>query len=322
MRDAFIAELTEIARRDPSTMLVTADLGFGVLANFAKEMPGQYINVGVAEQNMAGIAAGLALDGHRVFTYSIGNFPTLRCVEQIRNCICYHNLPVTVVTVGGGFAYGPLGFSHHATEDVAVMSALPGMRVMSPNDPLEAIACTAFAGVADGPSYLRLGRNSDRQLHRNADVRISEGKLVRVAGAAQSSIAIIGGCGALDVAVDAAALLAAAGTTVSVWSSPFITPFDSRTVERLARDTDAVVTMEEHSLYGGLGTRVAHAMAAIPGARAQHIAVGVPPLPQHQVGDQTFMRDQVGLDARSAAERIMLACPRGLAVSDEVSKAV
>ena len=130
MRDAFVERLSELAAEDPRICLITGDLGFGVLDDFARHFPDQYINAGVAEQNMTAIAAGMALEGHVVFTYSIGNFPTLRCLEQIRNDVCYHNANVTIVAIGGGFSYGVLGMSHHATEDIAIMRALPEMTVV------------------------------------------------------------------------------------------------------------------------------------------------------------------------------------------------
>ena len=132
MRDAFVAELIAIARSDSRVMLLTGDLGFGVLTPFADAFPRQFVNVGVAEQNLTGLATGLALSGHVVFTYSIGNFPTLRCLEQIRNDVCYHDANVKVVAIGGGFSYGALGVSHHATEDLAIMRALPAMTDLLP----------------------------------------------------------------------------------------------------------------------------------------------------------------------------------------------
>src|SRR5215472_10399304 len=142
MRDAFIEALFDLAAHDRRIMLLVGDLGFGVVTRFKTELPDQFVNVGVAEQNMAGLAAGLALSGRIVFTYSIANFPTIRCLEQIRNDICYHDCDVKIVAVGGGLAYGSLGMSHHATEDIAVMRALPNMTVLAPNDPLEAAAAT------------------------------------------------------------------------------------------------------------------------------------------------------------------------------------
>lgn len=311
MRDAFVAELTRLAETDPSVMLVTGDLGFGVLTEFARRFPGQYLNAGVAEQNMAGLAAGLALEGRRVFTYSIANFPTLRCLEQIRNDICYHDLPVTVVSVGGGFAYGPLGFSHHATEDVAIMGALPGLRVMAPNDPDEARACTTLAGTLPGPSYLRLGRNGEKPLHGGRAVSVHEGRLIHVSGAEDAAVAILGGCGALDVAIEGHARLQEAGVDASVWSSPFLEPFDRESVARLANKARWIVTTEEHASLGGLGTRCAHVIASLPASRARHLGVGLPRTTHKHVGDQRFMRAQAGLTAERVVQAVR-ACVDGL----------
>ena len=142
MRDTFVRTLIEIAKADKDVHLLTGDLGFGVLKPYWEQLPEQFTNVGIAEQNMTGIAAGMALSGKKVFTYSIGNFPTLRCLEQIRNVCAYHDANVKIVCVGGGFVYGSLGMSHHATEDLAIMRALPSMVVMAPGDLTEAAACT------------------------------------------------------------------------------------------------------------------------------------------------------------------------------------
>ena len=137
MRTAFVRALMKAACENPRVVLLTGDLGFAVLDEFRANCPRQFYNVGVAEQNLAGVAAGLALSGHIVFTYSIGNFPTLRCLEQVRNDICYHQADVKIVTVGGGLAYGSLGMSHFATEDLAILRALPELTVVAPGDPIE-----------------------------------------------------------------------------------------------------------------------------------------------------------------------------------------
>lgn len=158
MRNAFIKALTEIAAQDPSIFILTADLGFGVFETFEAKFADRYINVGVAEQNMMGLATGLALEGHRVFAYSIGNFPVFRCLEQIRNDICYHRAKVTVVAVGGGFSYGALGFSHHCTEDIAAMVPLPNLTVYAPADAHEVAAATQACAQSNGPCYLRLDK--------------------------------------------------------------------------------------------------------------------------------------------------------------------
>ena len=156
MRNTFINELEKLAVVDPSIYLLTGDLGFGVLNSFSENLPKQFINVGISEQNMTAVAAGLALEGNAVYTYSIGNFPSLRCLEQIRNDICYPNANVKIISVGAGLSYGQLGMSHHATEDMAIMRALPNMRVFSPADPQEAIAVLKEVSQVPGPAYIRL----------------------------------------------------------------------------------------------------------------------------------------------------------------------
>ena len=152
-----------LAERDSRLMLVTGDLGFGVLNRFIERFPRQFLNVGVAEQNMTGIAAGLALEGRTVFTYSIGNFPTLRCLEQLRNDAAYHGANVKVVAVGGGFSYGSLGFSHHATEDLAILRALPNVTVVAPGDDWETQEATTAIWEQPGTCYIRLDRASGRR---------------------------------------------------------------------------------------------------------------------------------------------------------------
>src|SRR5882762_7958343 len=156
MRTAFIETLFEMAREDKRITLVVGDLGFGVVTDFMRELPRQFVNAGVAEQNMTGIAAGMALSGKIVFTYSIANFPVLRCLEQVRNDICYHAANVKVVAVGGGLAYGSLGATHHATEDLAILRSLPRMVVVAPGDPVETEAATRAVMAHAGPCYLRL----------------------------------------------------------------------------------------------------------------------------------------------------------------------
>src|SRR5215813_6776263 len=157
MRDAFVAAVTELAAADERIWLLTGDLGFTVFERFRERFADRFVNAGVAEQNMTGVAAGLALSGKIVFTYSIANFPTLRCLEQIRNDVAYHNLPVTITAVGGGVAYGNLGYSHHAVQDIAALRTLPNMTVFSPADPGETVACLRLALDRGRPAYLRLG---------------------------------------------------------------------------------------------------------------------------------------------------------------------
>src|SRR5438093_3004835 len=179
MRTAFFNALADVAATDASIYLLVGDLGFKAVESFSNHFPERFINVGVAEQNLAGIATGLALSGKRVFTYSIGNFPTLRCLEQLRNDVCYHRARVVTVTSGGGFAYGPLGMSHHVTEDLAIMRALPGMVVVAPGDPFEVEQATRAVVAQSGPCYLRLGRAGEPRIH-GTDVVFKLGRAIRV----------------------------------------------------------------------------------------------------------------------------------------------
>ena len=165
MRTAFIETLLELARQDPRIVLITGDLGFGVVTPFMAELPQQFVNAGVAEQNMTGLAAGMALSGKIVFAYSIANFPVIRPLEQIRNDVCYHNANVRIMAVGGGMAYGSLGLAH-ATEDIALMRALPNMMVVAPGDPVEARLAVRGLIAYQGPAYLRLGRADEPVVHQ------------------------------------------------------------------------------------------------------------------------------------------------------------
>ena len=167
MRDNFLNSLTKLAESDKEIILLTGDLGFGVFENFEKNFPGQYFNVGVAEQNMIGLATGLALEGKKLVTYSIGNFGTLRCLEQIRNDACYHDLNITIVANGGGFSYGSLGMSHHTTEDLSIMRALPNISVIAPCTELEASEATTAMITKGGVGYLRLDKDSAKNCFSN-----------------------------------------------------------------------------------------------------------------------------------------------------------
>lgn len=165
MRNAFIDELVTAAEVQDNIALVVGDLGYGVVEPFAKRFPKRFFNSGVAEQNMMGFSAGLASEGFHVFVYSIANFPTFRCAEQIRNDVDYHNLPVTVVAVGGGLAYGNLGYSHHAVQDYALMRVMPNMLIAAPGDPMEVRGCMRYLLNHPQPSYLRLGKSGEKCIH-------------------------------------------------------------------------------------------------------------------------------------------------------------
>ncbi len=227
MRSAFFRTLLESASADPRITLIVGDLGFGVVEPLAEQRPAQFLNAGVAEQNLTGVAAGMALMGRIVFTYSIANFPTLRCFEQIRNDVCYHRANVKIVALGGGFAYGALGMTHHATEDLAVMRALPEMTVVAPGDPVEAALATRALIQQAGPGYLRLGRAGEPALH-GSDVTFQLGKAIQVRDGKDLTLISTGGM--LYTGVAAAAQLDALGVHSRVLSMHTLKPLDEHAI--------------------------------------------------------------------------------------------
>jgi transketolase len=304
MRDAFVAALLEIAREDPRVMLLTGDLGFGVLTPFVNALPRQFVNVGVAEQNLTGLATGLALSGHVVFTYSIGNFPTLRCLEQIRNGSCYHNANVKTVAVGGGFSYGALGVSHHATEDLAIMRALPSMTVFCPADHKEAAATTNFAYQTPGACYLRLDK-SHVSVSETETAAMNLGKARRLRDGVDATI--IGAGGILQEALEAAALLSADGIECAVLSMHTVKPIDGDAILRACRETPILLTIEEHTLDGGLGSAVAEVCMDSGVTPAAFRRLGLRNQFSSIVGSQKYLRARYGLDSQGVVDAVRFA---------------
>ncbi|EHR72934.1 transketolase, alpha subunit [Burkholderiales bacterium JOSHI_001] len=301
MRDTFVKTLLRLAHQREEVTLVTGDLGFGVLDGYARELPRQYINAGVAEQNMTGLAAGMALEGHTVFTYSIANFPTLRCLEQIRNDVLYHGAPVNVVAIGGGFSYGALGMSHHATEDVAILRALAGLRVYAPCDEHETVAITEHLVAQPGPSYLRLDKSKAAAVDAPA---FQHGRLRPLQRGADVALLAYGGI--MVEVLAAARTLAAEGLSCSVISAHTLKPFDSAGLADLARSHRLLVTVEEHNQIGGLGTLVAETMVDT-GALRPLLRLALPDAYSSIVGSQEYLRQRHGLDATAIAARVRTA---------------
>ncbi len=291
MRTTFIQTLCEVAERDERVWLLTADLGYSVLEVFRDRFPRRYVNVGVAEQNLIGVAAGLARCGKVPFVYSIANFPTLRCLEQIRNDVCYHQGDVKVVAVGGGFTYASQGYTHHGVEDVAVMRSLPGMTVVAPGDPIETRLATRALTVRPGPCYLRLGKAKEPVVHpREPDFALGKAVLVRPG----RDLTLVSTGGMLQEAVRTAERLAGLGVEARVLSMHTVKPLDDEAVLKAARETGGVVTLEEHSVTGGLGSAVADVLA-VAGARPGFFRkLGVPDGLYHRVGSQEYMRQLLG----------------------------
>jgi transketolase len=296
MRTAFIEALVGLADEDERVWLLSADLGYSVLEQFADRFPGRFVNVGVAEQNMTGIAAGLAMSGKIVFTYSIANFPVMRCLEQVRNDVCYHNLPVKIVAVGGGVAYASAGYSHHGVEDIAVMRVLPNMTVVSPGDPVEARLVTRAVASHPGPCYVRLGKAGEPVIHRDVP-DFALGRALRVRSGDRGVIFATGTM--LHASVAAADLLATRGVPVSVFSMPTVQPLDSDVVLEAAHRYPRIVTVEEHGV-GGLGSAVAEALA-LRNVQVPLTALRLPSQPFVTGGSQDVIRREAGLDVKDIA---------------------
>lgn len=300
MRDRFVSTLMGLAERDPNVHLVTGDLGFGVLKPFWERFPDQFTNAGIAEQNMTSFAAGMALEGKTVFTYSIGNFPTLRALEQIRNDCAYHEANVKIVCVGGGFVYGSLGMSHHATEDLAIMRALPNVTVMAPSDAAQAQLATEAIYAQPGTCYLRLGRGGESDLGTPTD-QFQIGRAIKVADGTDLALLFTGAIG--DEVLAARRQLADQGVDVAIVSFPTVKPIDARTIAELAERCHALVTVEEHSVVGGFGGAVAEVLAELPGPRARLVRIGLDDRYSSIVGSQSYLRDAYGMSGRSIAAR-------------------
>lgn len=300
MRDGFIRSVLELAKNDRDVEIVTGDLGFGVLKPFWEACPDQFINAGIAEQNMTAMAAGMAMEGKKVFTYSIGNFPTMRCLEQIRNDCAYHGANVNIVCIGGGFVYGSLGMSHHATEDLAVMRALPDVAVFAPADKVEAAAVAKAVVDYPGTCYIRLGRGGE-PIVRDEIKDFQIGKAIAVQEG--TDVAIFTAGDIYGEAAKAVALLEEKGIRPTVYTFPTVKPLDEATVLSCADSHGLIVTCEEHNVAGGLGTAVAEILAEHR-SRAKLLRLGIEGSYCTDVGDQKHLRRKYGLCGDQIAHRI------------------
>ena len=301
MRDAFLDKLTELAAVDKDIVLLTADLGFGVFENFESKFPGQYFNAGVAEQNMTGLAAGLALEGKKVITYSIANFPTLRCLEQIRNDGCYHDLNITIVASGGGFSYGSLGMSHHATEDIAILRALPAMSVVAPGTAWEASEAIEALVKGDGVGYLRLDKTVADE---NSTLLFFLGRSIRYREGADVTLLSTGGI--LRDTIQAAELLQELGIDAGVVSMYSIKPIDKDAIIAAANETGGIVTIEEHNIDGGLGSAVAEVCMDSGFIPKKFLRIGLDNQYSSIVGSQDYLKAHYQMDATAIVQRIKM----------------
>jgi transketolase len=294
MREAFVKSLTVAAEQNSDIFLITGDLGYGVLDKFQTKFPNQYLNTGISEQSMMGMAAGLASTGKRVFVYSIGNFPTLRCLEQIRNDVALMNTAVCVVSVGAGYSYGTQGYSHHALEDLSCMRSMPNLDVIVPSDPIETFLLTQEIASSRLPTYLRLGRSNEQVIHSNGLTEIN-GHLIHVEPGSMGSILVCGSIATL--AIQASKILKAKGKDVGVITVPYLSRVTARALQEIA-SLGPMLTLEEHAVQGGFGSSILEKLSEIQ-LPTHFRMIGSARRDLSLVGNQEFLRKSNGLTLES-----------------------
>jgi transketolase len=305
MRNNFVTQVLTEMDRNKNIFFLTGDLGFNALESIQKKFPDRFINVGIAEANMIGIAAGLALTGKKVITYSIASFITMRAFEQIRNDVCYHNLDVKIVGTGGGFNYAAHGVTHHTIEDLAIMSTLPHMTVVAPSYAWEAKEATRAVLTSKGPAYLRLGKSPIANYHKpQFDFALGKGFVIRDG----RDVLLIITSNILDTALSIAdSIKKETGKSTCVVSMPTIKPLDTKLILEKVAKCKIVVTLEEHSLYGGLGSTVAMTLSQSSGAKKPLICCGIADRFIKDVGSREYLLEKAGLDANTVSKKIIKA---------------
>lgn len=299
MRDSFVKKLELLAEHDDKIFLIVGDLGYGVIDNFAKRFPRQFLNAGISEQNMMGMASGLAHSGYKVFVYSIANFPTLRCLEQIRNDVCYHGLDVTIVSIGAGFGYGTLGYSHFALEDLSILRTFPNLTIFSPGDSFELSLTLDYIALNSGPNYLRVGKNGESELDGEVLESPFSSRVIS-RGSGRFAVLSTGNIG-IEVSDALSNLPRELRSDVSHFSVPSLT---YRALDSIKLgEFEKVLTVEEHRLAGGFGSFVLEYL------EKQHISISVRRVGLNSevdfpIGSQNFLKREFGLDGEGIASQI------------------
>ncbi len=294
--------LFELANDNKDVVLITGDLGFGLFEDFSEKFPSQFVNIGIAEQNMIGVSTGLALEGKIVFVYSIGNFPTLRCLEQIRNDACYHNLNINIICMGAGFSYGALGMSHHATEDIAIMRSLPGTTVISPSTEDEAYFSTIELSKRNGVGYLRLDKSKvSKRKKSKSELEIGKGNILKDG----SDYTIIACGGIVEEALLAADDLDKNNISCKVVSMHTIKPIDNALIQDCVKNSKGIVSLEEGNITGGLGSAILEACLKNGEFPLKMKTLGINDEYVSIVGSQEYLRDSVGISKRFIVNTIL-----------------
>lgn len=305
MRNAFADELTKLSDSDPRLVMLSGDIGNRLFDKFRAAHPDRFYNCGVAEQNMTGVAAGMALSGMRPITYTITPFVTTRCLEQIRTDICYHDLPVMIVAVGAGLSYAGLGPTHHACEDIAFLRAIPNMVVVCPGDAWEVRATMRAALKQDRPVYIRMGKRGEPKIHQDVPADFQIGKALTISEG--RDVCLLSNGTMLPEVIETAHLLADKGISATVTSFHTVKPLDEAFLRDAIKRYRLIATIEEHSLIGGFGAAVAEWLIDNDLRPNKIIRFGTPDAFFKKSGEQEYAREQLGLGAHGMAERIAAA---------------
>jgi transketolase len=302
MRNAFAAELTALAAEDQRVVLLSGDIGNRLFNKYKECFGERFFNCGVAEANMTGVAAGMALCGLRPITYTITPFNTTRCLEQIKIDICYHNLPVVIVGVGSGLSYAGLGATHHSCEDIAFLRALPNMTVVCPGDVWEVRLALRGAISHGGPVYIRLGKKNEPVIHEQAP-DFALGKAIPIRPG--KDICLLSTGNMLPIAMQAAGEIDNRGASAAVVSFHTIKPLDEDLLAALFSKFKVVATIEEHSLLGGFGSSVAEWLVDQAPQPARLCRIGIEDQFLHEAGGQDYARQLCGLTPANIARKTL-----------------
>ncbi len=302
MRNAFADELTKLGNEDARVVMLSGDIGNRLFDKFKDKHPARFFNCGVAEANMMGVAAGMAMNGLRPVAYTITPFVTTRCLEQIRTDVCYHEAPVTIVSVGGGLAYSGLGPTHHACEDISFLRALPNMVVICPGDAHEVRAALRASMQQERPVYIRMGKKGEPVVHAGPLSDFAIGKAITISEG--SDVCLLSTGNMLPEAVEAGHRLKEHGISAEVVSFHTVKPLDEDCLRNAFEKFKLVATLEEHSLIGGFGAAVSEWLADTATQPKKFLRFGTPDAFFKKSGEQEYAREVLGLAAHQIADKI------------------
>jgi transketolase len=305
MRNAFADELTKLGIEDPRVVMLSGDIGNRLFDKFKDKHPSRFFNCGVAEANMMGVAAGMAMNGLRPVAYTITPFVTTRCLEQIRTDVCYHEAPVTIVAVGAGLAYSGLGPTHHACEDISFLRSIPNMVVICPGDAFEVRGALRAAMQQDRPVYIRMGKKGEPVVHKGPIADFKIGKAITISDG--SNVCLLSTGNMLPEVIEASHKLKDKGISAEVVSFHTVKPLDEEKLKQAFSRFKLVATIEEHSLIGGFGSAVSEWLVDTQTQPKKFLRFGTPDAFFKKSGEQEYAREMLGLTSHHIADKIAYA---------------